>query len=310
MRAWSAGAADAAVNPQTWMVNALAWSTGASEGTSDDLLQSTKSKGTAEMRPFLPQPPQSRELSPPPSALIAPSSGEISPSPAAQPARSSSSVSAAVSAVATGATADTASAPEDTEFSVTAALPAYSKLLAETRTLGDKAGVNSQTVGRGISLGAMLERPEDASTGSPEYSASANSNGPYAAATALLRTVLPHYNVTIWSRVNWKLVCVLALGFVGLGVYVGVRIWYLVSGRSAALNVATGNVSIWYSWLALVAELVMALVGMYSRLLTKRQTVKFAAVRDNSAWGITKVRLRCKHNVTCMPGGHLIRLEC
>ena len=120
--------------------------------------------------------------------------------------------------------------------------------------------------------------------------------GPYHEANAALREMLPHYRVDIKSRQDWLLVAVLATGYGSLGLYAGLRMAYLITGRTA--NLPGSNISVPYSWVALAAEMLLALVGFYSRVLTKKQHVLFEAAAPEEDMSKLKA-VRCPFASAC-----------
>eukprot|EP00892_Ulva_mutabilis_P012255 jgi/Ulvmu1/9401/UM051_0029.1 len=97
--------------------------------------------------------------------------------------------------------------------------------------------------------------------------------GPYHQANAQLRRQLPHYHahmkvVLHWDQVFW---CIMAVCTFVL--YMGVRGYYLATGRTA--EIAGQDVSVTYSWIILIAEFFLTCCGVYSNQLFWKQETTF-----------------------------------
>ena len=57
--------------------------------------------------------------------------------------------------------------------------------------------------------------------------------GPYHAANATMRSVLPHYDADVKVRTDWGLVLIVLVSLASLLVYAAVRLWQLATGRTA-----------------------------------------------------------------------------
>lgn len=80
--------------------------------------------------------------------------------------------------------------------------------------------------------------------------------------------------------------------------YLGVRLFYLVSGRSHRFAVDDGDVSIAYSWMVLVADSCMSAMGLYLHQKFWKQNVRFRPLTDLEIRKMTDVRYRnCLPNV-------------
>ena len=101
---------------------------------------------------------------------------------------------------------------------------------------------------------------------------------------------MPHYNASITNHIDWALLISVLFSFCAIGIYIAVRLWYLISGLSNVFP-ADAHVVIWYSWLVLAAEAALAATLLLGQLPIVRQRVNFAPVRDGAVWGMTKVRM-------------------
>ena len=76
------------------------------------------------------------------------------------------------------------------------------------------------------------------------------------------------YNIVTRSRM---LVFISVLSFLALLLYAGVRVFYIVDGRVGEQE----NTSVAYSWVVLAAEVAIAGLGFYCRMLTRRSDLRF-----------------------------------
>jgi hypothetical protein len=67
-------------------------------------------------------------------------------------------------------------------------------------------------------------------------------------------------------------VLTLVVTFLFLVAYLGTRAWYLATGRSAAFGT---NINVPYSWVVLVAEFGISLLGFYTRMFSWRRKLEF-----------------------------------
>ena len=100
--------------------------------------------------------------------------------------------------------------------------------------------------------------------------------GPYHKANAQLREQLPHYNVDVSVHTRWDHVFLWCMAVVICFVYLGVRLYYLVSGKTAEFN--SQNTSVPYSYVVLVGELALGCLGFYGQQCFWKQDVRFSAM--------------------------------
>ena len=112
--------------------------------------------------------------------------------------------------------------------------------------------------------------------------------GPYHKANARLRVQLPHYRARVTVRVRWDHVLMTLLTFCTFFGYIGIRVWYLVSGKSVEFR--TQNISLKYSWVVLAAEVVSGLLLFYSNQLFWKQELVYTIMEDEEVQQMTEVR--------------------
>jgi hypothetical protein len=108
--------------------------------------------------------------------------------------------------------------------------------------------------------------------------------GPYHAANAQFRAQMPHFGVHVSVVRDWMLIFIAAITALALAVYVGVRVWYLVTGR-----VNEENTYVVYSWIVLAAEVAIGTLGFYCRGLTLRQEPAFYPLTASTLEKVAKV---------------------
>jgi hypothetical protein len=147
-----------------------------------------------------------------------------------------------------------------------------------------RSGRVSDSGGVGDSY-ALAEHP----TGSRLLTA----QGPYHGANARLRRMLPSYDVTVRVSTSWVHVILTALTAIVFVGYLGVRAWYLSSGKTGALKRQDTNVP--YSWVVLAAEVGLGFLGFYGHQLYWRQVVTHMEMSEEDAAALIQARsrLRC-----------------
>jgi hypothetical protein len=100
------------------------------------------------------------------------------------------------------------------------------------------------------------------------------------AATGMLRGLFSNVQVQIKVQLQWDQIFVWAVSIISLLGYVGVRYWYLLTGKTAALE--QEEVSIIYSWMVLGAETLMGVLGFYMNQKFWKQIVKFSTVTQTT----------------------------
>jgi hypothetical protein len=111
--------------------------------------------------------------------------------------------------------------------------------------------------------------------------------GPYHQANCRLRQLLPHYKVTIAVTASWLHIFLAVAAVICFLGYIGIRIWYLVSGRTAAFH--TQRTSVAYSWVVLVAEVAVSFVGFYGSQNYWKQSTKFVEMSTDDVKALTQV---------------------
>lgn len=104
--------------------------------------------------------------------------------------------------------------------------------------------------------------------------------GPYHKANSQLRSQLPHYNVEVTVTTRWDH---LGLWFVALCIYLfylGVRLFYLLSGRTAGFGSQNTNVA--YSYVVLVGEIFLGGLGFYGNQCFWKQDTVFSAMNSET----------------------------
>ena len=91
-------------------------------------------------------------------------------------------------------------------------------------------------------------------------------------------------------NVHWDHVSLWALTVASVLMYVGTRLYYLISGKSATLS--GGSVNIPFTWMSIVADAALAILGIYLHQNFWKQTVKFTPIPDVEIQEIHRVRPR------------------
>ena len=108
-------------------------------------------------------------------------------------------------------------------------------------------------------------------TGVPAVGGEPCDGSPHLSSHARLRRLLPHLRVNVRTATRWDHVAVVALAACAFLVFVGVRLFYLVSGRTEGVpNVSTG-----FSWAVFVAEVSTGALVFYKQQLFWKQEVSF-----------------------------------
>jgi hypothetical protein len=162
-------------------------------------------------------------------------------------------------------------------------LSKHSKEATQDETASMKVAVQSQQWGlsslpRGDSY-AISQHPTGSHSSAP---------GPYHQANCRLRHLIPHYNVSVTVTTSWPHILLTAAAVLCFLGYVGIRIWYLVSGRTAAFSAQ--NTSVAYSWVVLVAEVAVSVLGFYGSQLYWRQSTTFSEMSADELEALTQVR--------------------
>lgn len=122
--------------------------------------------------------------------------------------------------------------------------------------------------------------------------------GPYHKANAQLRRQLPHLNVEVTVQTSWDHIFLTILAFFAFVTYIAVRIYYLLSGRTALYT--EQNINVAYSYLVLVAEFFLGALGFYGHQMYWKQNVEFSPMDSNTLRSISEVRpLRDVRCVIC-----------
>ena len=88
-------------------------------------------------------------------------------------------------------------------------------------------------------------------------------------------------------NVHWDHVSLWFLTIASVIMYVGTRLYYLISGKSATLS--GGDVNIPFSWMTIVADAALAILGIYLHQNFWKQTLKFTPFSDLAIQKMNKV---------------------
>ena len=105
-------------------------------------------------------------------------------------------------------------------------------------------------------------------------------------ACSVSRNVMLQARVAV--NVHWDHVSLWALTVASVLMYVGTRLYYLISGKSATLS--GGSVNIPFTWMSIVADAALAILGIYLHQNFWKQTVKFTPIPDVEIQEIHRVR--------------------
>jgi hypothetical protein len=100
--------------------------------------------------------------------------------------------------------------------------------------------------------------------------------GPYHKANAMLREQLPHYDVNVSVSTHWDHIFLWTLAMLIWIGYIGIRLYYLLSGKTAQFD--GQNTSVVYSYVVLAGEVALGFLGFYGNQCFWRQDVKFTAM--------------------------------
>ena len=114
--------------------------------------------------------------------------------------------------------------------------------------------------------------------------------GPYHRANARLRQLLPHYQSNTTVSTSWAHVVLTALAVLCTLGYFGIRLWYLISGRTAAFAEGAPNTSVWYSWVILVAEVGLVFLAFFGHQLYFKQHTTFRVMDERATSALIQVR--------------------
>lgn len=92
-------------------------------------------------------------------------------------------------------------------------------------------------------------------------------------------------------NVHWDHVSLWFLTIASVIMYVGTRLYYLISGKSATLS--GGDVNIPFSWMTIVADAGLAVLGIYLHQNFWKQTVQFTPLNDLAIQKMNKVCSSC-----------------
>lgn len=98
-------------------------------------------------------------------------------------------------------------------------------------------------------------------------------------------------------NLHWDHVFLWILQVLSMIVYIGMRFWYLVSGES--VRISDGDISVTYSWMVLVADFGLGVMGLYLTPKFWKQTVKLRPFTDLYIRKITEVCCAVLCIVTC-----------
>jgi hypothetical protein len=115
--------------------------------------------------------------------------------------------------------------------------------------------------------------------------------GPYHKANSRLRVQFPHYTVKVNIKTRWDHILVTVIAFVIFAAYIGLRVYYLATGRAEEFHLQ--NISILYSWVVLGAEIVLGLLLFYSKQLFWKQELVYTVMDDEELGKLTEVRRLC-----------------
>lgn len=92
----------------------------------------------------------------------------------------------------------------------------------------------------------------------------------------MLRAQLPHYNVDVTVNTRWDHIFLWVMAVIICFVYLGVRLYYLLKGKTAEFG--GQNTSVAYSYVVLVGELFLSGLGFYGQQCFWKQDVRFSSM--------------------------------
>jgi hypothetical protein len=101
--------------------------------------------------------------------------------------------------------------------------------------------------------------------------------GPYHKANAQLREQLPHYNTHVTVTTRYDHVFLWTMAVVIWAVYISVRLYYLLSGKTRT-EFSAQNTSVPYSYVVLCGEFALGILGFYGQQTFWKQEVTFSAM--------------------------------
>ena len=90
-------------------------------------------------------------------------------------------------------------------------------------------------------------------------------------------------------NLHWDHISLWLLTIASVLMYLGTRLYYLISGKSGTLS--GGTVNITFSWMTIVADAALAILGIYLHQNFWKQTVQFTPFTDLAIQKMNKVRL-------------------
>jgi hypothetical protein len=111
--------------------------------------------------------------------------------------------------------------------------------------------------------------------------------GPYHKANSRLRELLPQYNASVSVKTSWLHIFLTILALLTFAWYIGVRLWYLTSGKIADFKIQKVNIP--YTWVVLAAELAATGLGFFGHPLYWKQHVKYTKLSDEELDDLVRV---------------------
>jgi hypothetical protein len=111
--------------------------------------------------------------------------------------------------------------------------------------------------------------------------------GPYHKANCRLRKLLPLYSSTVTVTTSWLHITMTILTVLAFLWYIGLRAYYLLSGKVYKFELQ--NVSVPYSWVVLAAEIALTSLGFYGHQAYWRQNVHFKEMSDEEYGDMVEV---------------------
>jgi hypothetical protein len=113
--------------------------------------------------------------------------------------------------------------------------------------------------------------------------------GPYHRANSRLREMLPHYHVKVAVKLSYVHVILTVIAVIAFVMYMGTRLWYLVSGKTSTFDAQFTSVP--YSWVVWVAELALGFLGFYGHQTYWKQTCKYTSMAEDELDALYEVRV-------------------
>ena len=93
----------------------------------------------------------------------------------------------------------------------------------------------------------------------------------------------------VWVQTSWLHIFMTAVTVAAFVFYIGVRAYYLVSGKTVDLD--TQSTSVPYSWVVLVAEVFLSFLGFYGHQTYWKQRTDFSKMSEEDVQQLAHVRL-------------------